>query len=73
MLQSQEIEELLCVVSSMDRDTLKAQFHAYRGNFPLDFTPEFLDAAPLERLQHIFVAVCLQNQRMPDVFASHAA
>ena len=41
------------------------QFREYPAAFPLDFTPDFLDHQPLERLQHLFVAVCLQSQQMP--------
>ena len=71
MLQGEQIEELLCLVSALDRDALVRQFECYRATFPLDFSREFLQNAPLERLQHIFVAICLQSQRMPEF--SHAA
>ena len=66
MLQGEQIEELLCLVSALDRDALVRQFSCYRATFPLDFSPEFLHTAPLERLQHIFVAICLQSQKMPE-------
>ncbi|HZZ42083.1 MAG TPA: hypothetical protein VFE58_04035 [Tepidisphaeraceae bacterium] len=66
MLQSDQIEELLCLISALDRDALTQQFQNYRGRFPLDFSPEFLHTAPLERLQHIFFAICLQNQHLPQ-------
>ena len=65
MLQSHQVEQLICLVSSLDRAALKNQFESYRSGFPLDFTEEFLTNQPLERLKHIFVALCLQNQRMP--------
>jgi hypothetical protein len=65
MLDSYQIEELICLVSSLDKRALTAQFLAFRGSFPVDFTPEFLDALPVERLRHIFVALCLQSQRLP--------
>ena len=71
MLQCDQIEELMCLVSALDRDALVRQFECYRASFPLDFSAEFLHAAPLERLQHIFVAICLQSQRMPEF--THAA
>jgi hypothetical protein len=38
----------------------------------VDFTADFLNRLPVDRLRHIFVAMCLQSQRMPDGF-SHAA
>ena len=67
MLQAEQIEELLCLVSALDRPALIRQCQCYRAKFPLDFSPEFLQTAPLERLQHIFVAVCLQSQQMPEI------
>ena len=65
MLQPQQVEELICLVAAMDRRTLTHQFLNFRGTFPLDFTPEFLQATDVDRLRHIFVAVCLQSQQMP--------
>ena len=67
MLQGEQIEELICLVSAMDRPTLVQQFRQYRASFPLDFTNEFLDTAPIDRLRHIFIAVCLQSQHLPEV------
>ena len=66
MLQSQQVEELICLVSSLDRQRLIEQFHSYDATFPLDFSEEFLNSTPLERLKHIFMAICLQSQRMPS-------
>ncbi len=66
MLQThQQVEELICLVSAMDRNTLVDQFARYQATFPVDFTPEFLHTVPLEKLRHIFVALCLQCQRGP--------
>ncbi len=67
MLLSPQIEELLCLVSSLDRQTLTQQFLNFRGTFPIDFTPDFLDSLSEERLRHIFVALCLHNQHVPDM------
>ncbi len=65
-MQAEQIDELVCLVSAMDRENLVAQFQNYQGRFPVDFTPEFLNNTPLERLRHIFLALCLQNQRFPN-------
>lgn len=73
MLQSHQVEQLICLVSSLDRDALRSQFQHYRSGFPIDFSEEFLTNQPLERLKHIFVALCLQNQRMPSVPTPQAA
>ncbi len=64
MSQSQ-VEELILLVSGLDKPSLIRQFQQYPASFPVDFTPDFLDHQPLERLRHLFVAVCLQSQRMP--------
>jgi hypothetical protein len=73
MLQSLQIEELILLVNSLDRPGLIEQFDSYEAAFPLDFTNEFLSSTPLERLKHIFVAVCLQTQRMPYAPAASEA
>lgn len=72
MLGAEQIEELICVVAAYDRPTLIEHISNYRANFPLDFTPEFLNTHPLDRLRHIFLAVCLQTQRMPEMNDSMA-
>jgi hypothetical protein len=72
MLASDQIEELISLVASLDREALIQQFSSYRGGFPLDFTNEFLDGLSLDRLRHIFLAVCLQNQRFPQIEAESA-
>ena len=66
MLMPSQIEELIELVGSLDRPALLRQFEEYQAKFPLDFTREFLNSTPLERLKHIFIAVCLQSQRMPS-------
>ncbi len=66
MLESHQVEELICLVSSLDKPTLTRQFLSFRGSFPVDFTPEFLNTLSIERLRHIFVALCLQAQQVPS-------
>lgn len=65
MSQSQ-VEELILLLSGLDKASLIRQFREYPASFPVDFTPDFLDHQPLERLRHLFVAVCLQSRRMPQ-------
>ena len=67
MLESQQVEELICLVASMDKSALTKQFLTFRANFPVDFTPEFLERLSVERMRHIFVALCLQAQQVPSV------
>ena len=46
-----------------------------RASFPVDFTPDYLTAQSIDRLRHIFLAMCLHCQRLPETPAStpHAA
>jgi hypothetical protein len=73
MLPTHQVEELITVVASLDRATLISQFRQYPSSFPVDFSLEFLDRQPLERLRHLFVAVCLQSQKMPELQSEEIA
>ena len=72
MLQSHQVEELISLVTSLDKTALVEQFGSYPASFPVDFTREFLESQSVDRLRHLFVAMCLHTQRMPEV-AAHAA
>jgi len=73
MLNAEQIDEILALVATLDRASLCQLIREYRSSFPLDFTSEFLETVELDRLRHIFVAVCLQCQRMPEVMSEMAA
>lgn len=73
MLASDQVEDLICLVASLDRPSLIRQLQVYRASFPLDFSDAFLNTVPLDRLRHIFVALCLQQQHVPDLPTSTAA
>jgi hypothetical protein len=70
MLHSQQVDELMSVVAALDRPALIRQFQNYRASFPVDFTNDFLRTESVDRLRHIFVAMCLQNQTLPDICAA---
>jgi len=57
------IEELLCTVATWDREQLVTQFKSHGSRFPIDFTPDFYQNQPVDRLRHIFVAMFVQNRR----------
>jgi hypothetical protein len=73
MLKSGQIEDLIAWVSALDRRELSSQFRKYRASFPVDFSNAFLGRESLEKLQHIFVAMCIEQRRMPDIPAAEAA
>jgi hypothetical protein len=66
-MHSDQVEELIRVVSGLDKSALLRQFSDFPASFPVDFTPEFLDRQPVDRLRHLFMAVCLQTRKMPEV------
>jgi hypothetical protein len=67
MLHAQQVEELLCLVSRMDRATIARRLTDMRAGFPIDFTPQFIETTDLDRLRHIFLALCLQTHHIPEV------
>jgi len=69
MLEGEQFEELVCLISALNRDALIRQFAQYPSSFPIDFTPEFLASMSTERLRHIFLAICVQTKRMPHIEA----
>ena len=73
MLQTEQVEDLISMVAGLDREAIIEHFRTFQGSFPIDFTSEFLNRTPLERLRHLFVALCLQQQRMPEVIATPQA
>lgn len=61
------------MVNALDRPALIQQFHHYQSNFPVDFSNDFLANMSLDKLRHIFVAMCLQCQRLPGESVAPAA
>jgi hypothetical protein len=73
MLQSHQLEELVSVVSGLDREALVDQFRTFEASFPIDFSNEFLQSQTVDRLRHLFLALCIEQQRMPQISAEEAA
>jgi hypothetical protein len=65
MLAPPQVEKLICHIAALDRRAIVSQLHAYQSSFPIDFTEEYLNTVCLDRLRHIFVALSLQQQRLP--------
>jgi hypothetical protein len=73
MLQSHQLEELISLVAGLDRPALVDQFRSFRATFPIDFSREFLESQPVDRLRHLFLALCIEQQKMPETCAEEAA
>ena len=65
MLQAEQIDELVCLISLLDRQSLLHQLLDFRADFPVDFTEEFLAAQTTDRLKHLLLALCVQCQHLP--------
>jgi hypothetical protein len=66
MLASDHIDEVICLLAAWDRQTLISEFLAYHSHFPVDLTPDYLSKLTDEKIRHLFLAMCLQNQRVPE-------
>jgi len=66
MLASDQVEELICLLASWDRQTLIGQFLAFHSEFPVDVTPAYLSKLSDDHIRHVFLALCLQNKRAPE-------
>jgi hypothetical protein len=73
MLAHEQMDELICLLASWDRQTLTSEFMAFDSNFPVDLTPEFLSGLSVDKLRHLFLAICIQNKRMPEGAMSQIA
>ncbi len=65
MLRTDQVEEIVTIVRSMDRDALAEHLLNFQGRFPVDFTPDFLGRQSDDRLKHLFLALCLTHGRLP--------
>lgn len=72
MSHSDQVEQLIKMVAGMDKPALLRQLQQFPAPFPLDFTPDFLDHQPVDRLRHLFLAVCLQSKRLPELPADES-
>jgi hypothetical protein len=73
MLDPQQLDSLIRVVSAMDRDDVTRRLLRFRASFNVDFTPDYLRGLSLDRMRHLLVAACLQAGQLPGVPMADAA
>jgi hypothetical protein len=73
MLSQDQVDRLLCQLATWELDTLLAQLAAYRSDFPVDLSADFLGGQTVDRVRHIFFALCVQNRRLPESLTERAA
>ncbi len=49
-------EQFATSIAQMDKTELKQRIKSFPGRFRLDFTEDYLNAAPADRLRHILMA-----------------
>jgi hypothetical protein len=72
MLASDQIDEAICLLATWDRPTLIAELLAFHSDFPVDLTTDYLATLSTDYIRHVFLAVCVQNQRLPDAMLTAA-
>ena len=58
-----DVEALAEQIASMTRQDVTDRLLTFPADFPVDFTREYLDRLPLERLQHLLMAAHLYRAR----------
>ncbi|MEM8875671.1 MAG: hypothetical protein AAGD32_15605 [Planctomycetota bacterium] len=66
MLSENEVNHAITDIAEMGRNALIDALRDYDAQFPVDFSDEFLQTVEEDRLRHIFVALVLHCQRLPE-------
>ncbi len=62
MAANWSLEQFATSISRMDKAELKHRIKTFPGHFRMDFTEDYLNTAPLERLRHILLAAMINAQ-----------
>lgn len=66
MLTPKQVEQVLETVNRLDRGQIVEQMRRCPARFPIDFSDDWLQTQPIEELRHVFAAVCIQCELMPQ-------
>ena len=66
------IEEILARIVRMDRPEVLHALHDLPFGFELDFSEQYLESLPIERLRHILLAASLQSHASPPAVSPQA-
>ena len=56
-----DYELLACRIAEMNRRQVKQAIMHFKGRFSLDFSEDYLDRQPVEKLRHILLAARIQQ------------
>jgi hypothetical protein len=62
MVSRNDYNKTAVSVASLGRPELKRRIRAFKGSFRLDFTDNYLDGLPVEKLRHILLAALLNRR-----------
>jgi len=65
MAAIRSFEQMTTSIAQMGKDELKQQIRDFPGRFRLDFTDDYLNAAPVDRLRHILLAAAINARSGP--------
>jgi hypothetical protein len=66
MLTPQKSQQVLRIIERLDRRQIIQQMRACPARFPIDLTDDWLRTQPLEELRHVYAAICIQCDVMPE-------
>ena len=66
MFTPHQTQQVLEIIRRLDRPAIVEQLRTCPTRFPLVFTTEWLSAQPIDELRHVFAAVCLQCEIIPQ-------
>ncbi len=50
-------------ISSLNREELKRRIKNFKGRLRLDFTDDYLENLPVDRLRHVLLAALINNRQ----------
>ena len=62
-MDPEDMEQLVAQIAGMGRQEVTDRLLHFPASFPMDFTREYLDRLPLERLQHLLMAAHVHRAR----------
>jgi len=66
MLPPQKAKSVLSIVERLDRRQIIHQMRACPARFAIDLTDNWLQTQPIDELRHVFAAICIQCDVMPE-------
>ncbi len=63
MASRDHFEQTATSISSLNREELKRRIKNIKGRFRLDFTDDYLENLPVDRLRHVLLAALINNRQ----------